>query len=140
MPQAGSHILSSGVGPAGAPSYREYGGGAKLTVMPGSGQFAQHVFIKVALHVQVFDIMLVEFIQARDDLLQNLGVGIKNKASLHVTGEGRCIFPIHGFYKWKNLRADNIINLARILGFKFAPAHGLPFFILGKYFGEGFHR
>ena len=35
-------------------------GSAKLAVLPSGGQFAQHVLVQVALHIQIGNVMLIQ--------------------------------------------------------------------------------
>ena len=58
---------------------------AKLAVLPGSGDLAQHVFVKIALRVSVLHWDLVDHVH---NLGQQRGCGNGEAGALHVLGVG----------------------------------------------------
>jgi len=85
VPHAGSQIRSSGVG-LKQPHHQvaDMLRRAELPVLAGRGQLAQHVFVKVSLHIEILDVMLIQLVQARDDLLQHLRRRNDEDGVLHV--------------------------------------------------------
>ncbi|MNC60537.1 hypothetical protein D3C75_1104210 [compost metagenome] len=105
-------------------------GRSELAVLSSRSQLAQHVLVQITLHIQVLDIMFIQFIETCDHLLQYLRGRNQKHGILHVAREGRRVRSIHGFDKRKHLRADNIIDDTGIFGFEFTPAQFLSLFVL----------
>ena len=62
--------------------------GAELAVLAGSLQFPQHIFIYVALHIQIGNVMLIQVIKPGDDLLQHLRRGDEEHRIVHIPRKG----------------------------------------------------
>ena len=130
-------------------------GSAKLAVLPSGGQFAQHVLVQVALHIQIGNVMLIQVIQPCDDFLQHLRRRNQEHRIAHVPGKGRLIlhitagivgdfhqFPLlgevrqaamfHVFDGREDPLGNYIENIAGIVVLEFTPAHGLSNGRLGK--------
>lgn len=123
-------------------------GGAELAVLPGGGELAEHVFVEIALHVQVGDVVLIEIVQPGDDLLEHLGRGDQEHGVGHIAGEGgvgliagdgrrglqhlallrdvgQAAMP-HVLDGGKDPAGDHIVNGPGIAMLEAAPAHCLP--------------
>ena len=130
-------------------------GSAKLAVLPSGGQFAQHVLVQVALHIQIGNVMLIQVIQPCDDFLQHLRRRNQEHRIAHVPGKGRLIlhitagivgdfhqFPLlgevrqaamfHVFDGREDPLGNYIENIAGIVVLEFTPAHGLSNGRLGE--------
>lgn len=122
--------------------------GAELTVLTGSRELAEHVFIEVALHVEVGDVVLIEIVKTSDNFLQNLRRGDEEHRIAHISGKGgvaavggewvvvghKHLSPVvkvgelaaaHILDGRKDPLRDDVINLARVAVLELAPAHGL---------------
>ena len=120
-----------------------------MSVLACCGQFAQHIFIEVSLHIQVCNVMLIQILQAGNDFLEHLGCGNQEHGVAHIPGE-RCVGPgsffwfirdfdqfslrckiwkasiFHVFDCWKDPLRHDRVNLPGIVIFELTPAHGLP--------------
>ena len=120
--------------------------GAELSILAGGGEFPQHVFIQVALHVFVFQVVSVQFFQAGDDFFQYLRGRNHESGIGHVGGED-VLFPLpyffwqwnqfagavevwqmsffHGFDGRKYVISHDAEDVVGILVFEMTPPHGL---------------
>ena len=119
---------------------------AELSVLTCRLQLAEHIFVEIALHIAFgeVDVVCIEIVQSRDDLLQNLRRGNQEHRAVHVTGKCAFIFTGQILDKREYLLSDDIENLAAVAVFEFAPAHRLTFVIKRKdvrqcFAGEVFH-
>lgn len=128
--------------------------GAKLAALPSGGQFALHVRVQVALHIQIGNVMLIQVVQPCDDFFNTCGVGIRNIArsctgqrpshSAHhcwnrrrfppvpLLGEVRQAALFHVFDSREDPLGNYIKNIAGIVVLEFTPAPGLSNGRLGK--------
>ena len=120
---------------------------AELAVLAGGGKFSQHVFIQVALHIQIGNVMLIQVVQSGDDFLQHLRRGNQEHRVAHVPGE-RAFFSVrradvrdfrqlalfrkirqasvlHVFDGGEDPLGNHVVNVARVVVLELAPAHGL---------------
>ena len=128
---------------------------AELAISSGSLQFPQHILVEIPLHVHFRDVMLIEIVEAGDDLLQDLGRRDEEGGVLHVPPEGRGVLGLslhhiicpdgvlfcvdfrqppvlHGFDGRENFpRHDGVDVLGRVI-LESAPPHGLPARRLGE--------
>ena len=119
-----------------------------MAVLAGSCQLTQHVFIQVPLHIQIRYIVFVQIIQTGNNFLQHLGGGNQEHGISHIPGKCRVVLLIvsgptgnfHQFSLFGKVRqaamshvfngreyplGNDIVNIAGIIVFEFAPAHRL---------------
>ena len=139
-------------------------GGAELPVAARRGELAKHVFVQVALHIEVGNIMLIQFFQPGDDLFQHLRRGHEKYGVLHEMGKGRLCRAVidirqrderafflvevrqpaapHALDGRKNALGHDVEHILGVFVLEFAPAHGLAGGRLRKNFfhlhAEGF--
>ena len=122
-------------------------GGAELSVAARRGELAKHVFVQVTLHVEVGNVMLIQFFQPGDDLFQHLRRGHKKYGVLHEMGKGRlgrviidirqrderAFFLVevrqpaapHALDGRKNALGHDVEHILGVFVLELAPAHGL---------------
>ena len=121
---------------------------AELAVLTGGGEFAEHVFIEVALHVGGLQVVGVDVLQAGDDFLQHLRRWNEKYGVAHVAGKGGFFFEVagkgvfrenhfavgvkigqlaaaHVFDGREDALIHDVVDITRIEVFEFAPTHGL---------------
>ncbi len=118
----------------------------ELSILSSGGEFPQHVFVQVALHVFVFQVMGVQFFQAGDDFFQYLR-GRNHEGGIGHVGREDVLFPLpyffwqwnqfavavevrqvsffHGFDGRKYVVSHDAENVVWVLVFKMTPPHGL---------------
>jgi len=83
---------------------------AKLAVLSGAGDFAEHVFVEVALGIAIFH---GDFVDHVHDFGEQRGSGDGEARAFHVLGVIRS-FAAEGAQPGKNVVADERVHLARI--------------------------